>query len=86
MATSTIIVSGLPGAGKTTRAREIAVAGKCRVISLDDYRYSDSNWTKAPYDLFKHRVLVELEHVDNGKSGLVVIESSYHDPHDPEDD
>lgn len=73
-----IVITGLAGSGKTTLAKAIASKYNLDCIHIDDFRYGE-NWKKKSFDEFKNDL---FNHTKKCKTDLVVVEGTYHDPHD----
>lgn len=76
-----VIVTGLPGAGKTTFAATLASAWDATVVCADTYRYEPHTWIKRPKGDFCHAVCTA---VGAAPSRLVIVESTLHDSTDLE--
>lgn len=80
-----VLIVGLSCSGKTTLARLAESLGH-QAVHADDYRYSDTKWTRRSLTDFKAHVDVAIDAARQkaavGK--LVVYESALLDIHDPE--
>src|SRR3989338_9806492 len=78
-----IIVTGLPGSGKSTFAQTLSVSSGLPVLRADDYRFTDKvNWVKRPLAEFQQEL---NQAVLNTNNDTVIIEGADHDGTDPED-
>ncbi len=79
---SHIIITGLAGSGKTTLSHLLRIPSDPtdKIISCDNFRYSDSNWTKKPYIQYQSDIFDQIDRDAHNK----IIEGAYHDASDPE--
>lgn len=75
---NTIIVTGLPGTGKSVVAERLANEHHGLLVNCDSHRYGE-NWSKKPFLVYHDAIMRQLS-----QGGLKVIEGSYYDAHDAE--
>jgi len=76
-----IIITGLPGGGKSTISKQLSTKYGYEIITVDKFRYVSNTWIKLPYKNFRENVLTAIT---NCISQTVIIDSSYNDATDPE--